>query len=93
MEQAAQASGHGPEYRSSGSIWAPLSDTGSGFGVVLCEARDRTLQSLWISSNLILWLMSWMDSFNLCPGCNGNVQSWSLGSVREEKPSSLDAGP
>ena len=39
MEQAAQGSGHGPECQ---SLRAPLSDTGSGFGVVLCGAEAWT---------------------------------------------------
>jgi len=31
-ERAAQGCGHGPEYRSPGNVWTPLSDPGIGFG-------------------------------------------------------------
>lgn len=39
MGRNAQGCGHGPECRSSRSVWTPLSDTGFGSWVTLCEAR------------------------------------------------------
>jgi len=40
MERAAQGCGHGPQCRSSWSIWILLSDIGFGFWVMLHRARS-----------------------------------------------------